>query len=207
MENLTLIGTITIVHLIWLISPWPDLIMTIKNSLSYSRKTGIWTAVGFGLWMAIHISYCVAGLAILISKSILLFNLIKYLGAVYLIYIWIQSYRSRSSKITIEKQTIKNDISALSAVKIGFLTNILNPKVTLFFLSIFTFVITPSTPIYIITIVSIIMILNTIIWFSLVATLFTHSKIRTTFYKFQWTINKIFGWLLVAMWIKVALVE
>ena len=71
MEYLALIGTVTLIHLLAVISPGPDFIVAVKNSLSYSRKTGIWTAVGFALGISVHILYCVAGLALIISQSIL----------------------------------------------------------------------------------------------------------------------------------------
>lgn len=87
MENIALIGSVLLVHLLATISPGPDFVVAVKNSMSYSRKTGTWTAIGCGLGISIHIMYCVAGLAVVISKYILLFDAIKYLGAAYLIYL------------------------------------------------------------------------------------------------------------------------
>lgn len=181
--------------------------MAVRNSLTYSRKTGIWTAVGFGIGIAVHIFYSLAGLALLISKSILLFNFIKFLGAGYLIYIGIKSFLSKSSKLEIKEQDSKLDIPSFSAVKIGFFTNVLNPKASLFFLSLFTFVITPDTPSYILGIVSSIMIINTMLWFSLVALFFTQKRIRARFERFQNVFNKTLGGLLILFGIKVATME
>ena len=205
MEQLTLIGIVILAHLVGLISPGPDFIMAVKNSLSYSRKTGIWTAIGFSLGVAVHIIYCVAGLALIISQSILIFNIIKFLGAGYLIYIGLKSILSESSKINISKQTKKTDISPFSAIKMGFLTTVLNPKVTLFFLSLFTFVLSPETPTAILVTVSVIMMFNTALWFSLVAIFFTQKSVRSVFDKFQGVFNKIFGTLLIALGAKVAM--
>tara|TARA_Y100000031_G_C8221891_1_gene386387 strand:+ start:99 stop:503 length:405 start_codon:yes stop_codon:yes gene_type:complete len=133
MEALTLISTVAIIHLLALISPGPDFIMACRNSLVYSRKTGIWTAIGFSLGITVHIFYSLAGLAVIISSSILLFNVIKILGAGYLIYIGIKSIISKSSKIELDEDQKQEDITRLAAVKMGFLTNVLNPKATLFF--------------------------------------------------------------------------
>ncbi|MDO8604688.1 MAG: LysE family transporter [bacterium] len=205
MEYLALIGTVTMVHLLAVISPGPDFIIAVKNSLSYSRKTGIWTSVGFAMGISVHIFYCVAGLAVLISQSILLFNIIKLIGAGYLIYLGVKAVLSKSTKIEIESLKQKNDISALEAVKIGFLTNVLNPKATLFFLSLFTLVISPNVPKVVLVVLSIIMIVNTAIWFSLVALFFTQKKVVSVFSKFQGIFNKIFGSLLIALGIKIAL--
>lgn len=207
MEALTLIGTIAIIHLLAVVSPGPDFIMACRNSLVYSRQTGIWTAVGFGLGIAVHVFYSLAGLALLISKSILLFNTIKYLGAAYLIYIGMKSIWSKSSKIELGEQQKKEDISRLQAVKIGFLTNVLNPKATLFFLSLFTLVISPGTSPFVLGVASILMVVNTMLWFSLVAIFLSQKRIRSTFEKYQNAFNKTLGGLLIALGIKVALTE
>ena len=207
MEYFAIIGTVTIIHLLAAISPGPDFIMACRNSLTYSRKTGIWTAVGFGLGIAIHIFYSLAGLALIISKSILLFNVIKLLGAGYLIYIGFKSLFSKSSKIETEGNIKKEDITRLKAIRIGFLTNVLNPKATLFFLSLFTLVISPETPLLIMSIISVIMIINTMLWFLLVAIFITQKKIRSIFEKYQNAFNKSLGGLLIALGVKVALTE
>ncbi|MBS3169659.1 LysE family translocator [Candidatus Woesearchaeota archaeon] len=207
MEYLALIGTVTIIHLLAVISPGPDFIMAVRNSLTYSRKTGIWTAVGFGCGIAVHIFYSLAGLAVIISKSLLLFNAIKFLGAGYLIYIGLKSFLSKSSKIELGEHDQKADITRWSAVKIGFLTNVLNPKATLFFLSLFTLIISPETPLLIMGIMGAIMIINTILWFSLVAIFLSQKRIRSIFERSQNIFNKSLGGLLIALGIKVALTE
>lgn len=207
MEYLALIGTVTMIHLLAVILPGPDFIMVVKNSLSYSRKTGIWTAFGLGLGISIHIFYCVAGLAFIISQSILVFNIIKLLGAGYLIYIGVKSIFAKSSKIDIGTTQQKTYTSPLEAIKIGFLTNVLNPKATLFFLSLFTLVISPETPNLILAILSIIMIVNTALWFSLVAIFFTQKRVRNAFDKFQEIFNKVLGGILIGLGVKVALTQ
>lgn len=207
MEYLALIGTVTVIHLLGAISPGPDFIMIVRNSLTYSRKTGIWTAVGLGGGILVHIFYSLAGLAVLISKSILLFNAIKFLGAGYLIYIGFKSFFAKSSAIDLGEHSKKADITPLAAVKIGFLTNVLNPKATLFFLSLFTLVISPETPLAVVGIMSVIMIINQILWFSLVAVFLSQKGIRSIFERFQGVFNKMLGGLLVALGVKVALGE
>lgn len=207
MTSLSLIATVALIHILAAISPGPDFIMVVKNALTYSRKTGIWTAVGLGMGITVHIFYCLAGLAFVISQSIILFSIIKFLGAAYLVYIGFKSITAKASHTNIGEQTKKADLSPLAAVKAGFLTNILNPKVTLFFLGLFTLVITPGTPAATLGIISLIMVVDTILWFSLVATFLTEKRIHAVFEKFQNTFNKIFGGLLIAFGIKVALTQ
>ncbi len=207
MNYTSLILTIIGIHILATISPWPDFIMEIKNSLNYGRKTGIFTAIGIGLWIGVHILYCALGLALIISKSIILFNTIKLLGAGYLIYIGIISFRSHGLTMQVEKSETKEMISNFKAFKMWFLTNVLNPKATMLFLSLFTFVLSPSTPKHILLLIALILIADTILWFVLVSLLFTQSKIQVFFSKIQKTFNKIFGWILIAIGLKLAFSE
>ncbi len=203
MDYLPLFGSVLLIHLMAVMSPGPDFIMALRNSLTYSRKTGIYTAIGFGLGIGVHVLYCVFGLALLISTSTIAFNIIKYLGVAYLTYIGVLSIVSKSTHIEVGKQHHLTDISALKAIRMGFLTNVLNPKATLFFLSLFTFVIGPKVPTSIAMFLGVLMMINTTIWFSLVALFFTQSKIRALFDRYQKTFNVIFGLLLITIAIKI----
>ncbi len=206
MENLfsSLVISVIGIHLLAVMSPGPDFFMLVRNALTYSRKTGIYTAIGFGLGIGIHVLYSVIGLGVIIAKSVVIYSVIKYVGAAYLVYIGIQSFRSHNDKLELEETVAKVDISPLKAIRIGFLTNVLNPKATLFFLSLFTIVIGPNTSIQMVSFLGIIMMVNTTLWFSLLAFLITHSKILPLFEKYQNVFNKVFGGILIAVGIKVA---
>lgn len=205
METILLILGVLGIHFLALISPGPDFIMVVKNAVTSSRKAGIYTSLGLGIGAGVHILYSSLGLAILISQSIILFNIIKFLGAAYLIYIGIKSLLAKSSPVDISENAEKTEMTPLQALQSGFLTNILNPKATLFFLSLFTLVITPETPVSVVVFVSIMMIINTSLWFILVTLFFTQKKVHNTFKKFAQFFNKVFGGLLVALGVKVAL--
>ena len=207
MDTLTLIGTAVFLNLLAAISPGPDFVMAVRNSLNYSRRTGIFTGFGIGLGLTVHIIYCAAGIGYIISKSIIVFSIIKYLGAAYLIYIGIRSALAKRSNIEISAEKESVDLTRLQAVKMGFLTNVLNPKATMFFLGLFTFVIGPDTPVYVVVIISLIMILTAIIWFTIVAVFFTQKRIQDSFIRFEGVINKTFGALLIFLGIKIALMQ
>lgn len=202
---LTLIRTVTLIHLLAVISPGPDFVVAVKNSLTYGRKTGIWTAIGIGLGIGVHLIYCMAGLALLISQSILLFSIIKFIGAGYLIYIGVMSILAKSSKIEVVADEMNPAMSPMQAVRNGFLTNVLNPKATMFFLSLFTLVISPDTSISLMILLGVIMIVNTMLRFSLVAFFFTNKKVVSRYSRFQGVFNKVFGGILIALGVKVAL--
>lgn len=199
--------TIAIVHLFAVMSPGPDFAITTRNSLIYSRKIAVYTSLGIALGISVHVAYSILGIGLLISKSILLFNIIKYIGAAYLIYIGYKSFRTKASAAMAEKSTTQTVemIGATSAMRTGFLTNVLNPKATLFFLALFTQVIDPSTPKYIQLFYGLEMMIITFFWFTLVSILFSNKAIKSRVGQFQQYIEKTTGLVLIALGIKVAL--
>ncbi len=204
-ENFAIIGTIALVHLLGAMSPGPDFVMSVRNSLIYSRRTGIFTAIGFALGVVVHVTYCIAGIAVIIARSILFFSVIKYLGAAYLLYIGVRSvFAGPSGIVNLAPEKEKEDISPLAAVRTGFLTNILNPKATLFFLGLFTIVISPATPRLILVIAGIIMVINTALWFSFLAVFLNQRHVRSFLGRFQNYFNRAFGGLLILLSIRIA---
>jgi len=205
MKENTLIITIVSIHLLALILPWPDLIMIIKSSLSDSKKTAIFMALWSSLWVLFHISYSLLWLGIILSKTLFLFWLIKTLGAMYLIYFWLNLFISdlyfEKDLDKIENKE-KKEISFFEAIKMWFLTNILNPKVILFFLSLFTLLMNEKEESFVIFTSSSLIILDNFIWFSLIALIMSNKKIRLFYEKIQVKISKLFWTILIVFWIK-----
>lgn len=204
MEYLPLFFTAAFAHLLAVISPGPDFIMITRNSLVYSRRTGVYSAVGLGLGILVHITYSLIGIGLIIANSIVLFNIIKFIGAGYLIYIGYKSLTSKSSKTDIKVRDHKKDISILAALRIGFITNVTNPKATLFFLSLFTLIVTPQTPLFIKILMGAEMALVTSAWFILVAYLASHYLVKDRISGIQHFAEKFIGVVLIALGIKVA---
>lgn len=205
MDNITIIGTATLLNALAAMSPGPDFVMAVRNSLNYSRRTGIFTGIGIGLGISVHIIYCALGIGYLISKSLLLFTIIKYLGAAYLAYMGVKSILAKKSNLEITETRETRDMTRMQAIKTGFLTNVLNPKATMFFLGLFTFVIKPETPSLVVFVIALIMILTAITWFTLVALFFTQRRVQLAFFRFEGIINKVFGGLLILLGIKIAM--
>ncbi len=196
------------------ISPGPDFIMAVKNSIVYSRRAGVFTALGFSLGILVHASYTMLGLAAIISQSVFIFNAIKLLGAVYLIYIGAQALRSKGAGRSAVEAALKSGgqhdnkrLGDFAAVTSGFLTNALNPKTTLFFLAVFTQIVNPHTPTawqfaYAITCMAMVFM-----WFSAVALVLTQSHIRMAFLKFSKWLDRLCGAALIVLGFKIALSE
>ena len=197
--------TVAFVHLLAVMSPGPDFAMITRNSLMYSRKTSIYSAIGLGFGILVHVSYSLIGIGFIIAKSILLFSVIKFLGAGYLIYIGYKSLRAKSHAEKVKRLEKQDDIDKLSAIRTGFLTNVLNPKATLFFLALFTQVIHPSTPTAIKVGYGIEMSIVTFLWFAFIASVFSHKIIKTRVTAVQHYAERVIGVILIVLGIKVAL--
>ena len=138
--------TVLVVGWFVVIAPGPNMAIVFRNSLIYSRKAGVATAVGLAVGNLVHITYCLVGIGVLISRSITLFNTVKLVGAVYLIYLGLKSLRAQPRTTNLDEHALP-DLSTFVAVRTGFLTDLLNPKATLFFLALFTQIIRPETSI------------------------------------------------------------
>lgn len=197
--------TVVIVHLLAVMSPGPDFVMISRNSLVYSRKVGVYSAIGLGLGVLVHVTYSLIGIGLIISKSILFFSILKFVGAMYLIYIGFQCLCAKSHQVQIIDGEKQNDLGKFAAIRMGFLTNILNPKATLFFFALFTQVINSSTPKSIQVLYGLEMSIMTFIWFALVATVLSHNLVRSHFVPVQHWLERTFGIILIALGIKIAL--
>lgn len=186
------------------ISPGPDFAVVVKNSF-YSRKAGLLTSLGVSCSILLHTSYCIMGLTLIISKSILLFNVIKYMGAAYLIYIGIKGLFSKNPREQKNKNNIHNSsLSNSRAFRQGFLCNALNPKAVMFFLALFTAIIAPATPLLTkITYGAIIAFIH-LFWFSGLSIILTHHKMTTFFRKAQIIVTRIMGGFLILFGLRIA---
>jgi RhtB (resistance to homoserine/threonine) family protein len=205
MEYISIILSVAAIHLLVVMSPGPDFIMTVRNSLMYSRRSGFYSSIGLGLGILLHISYCLAGLAIIISQSVVVFSILKYVGAAYLLYIGYKSLRAKPNREVGSDEIVeKQDMTKFQAIRSGFITNATNPKATLFFLSLFTVVIQPSTPFAVKAFMGIEMAIATALWFSLVTVLVSHRVVRHRITRFQHYIERFMGGVLILFGIKLA---
>lgn len=197
--------TLVSVFALAVIAPGPDFVVAVRNALIHGRNAGFWTALGFGCGVMIHATYTMVGIAALIAQSILMFNIIKYAGAAYLLYIGIKAIRSRGlSETHIDQISKSPSISIGAAFRSGFITNLLNPKATLFFLALFTQIVSPSTPLSIQAIFGLTCAAMVTIWFSCVAIFLTAPAIRNRFLKISKWLDRCCGGVFIALGLKLA---
>lgn len=191
-----------------LASPGPDFVIAVRNSILYSRKIGVMTAIGFAAGVLVHMTYTLLGLSLIIAQSVVLFSLIKYAGAAYLVYIGVQALRSQGfSEGGDDKIKREKGMTPSHAFWNGVLTNVLNPKAAIFFLAVFSQFMTPETPISVKIFYAGTCVVMTGIWFSLVALILTNLKIKAKFLRFTKWIDKICGCLLIGLGVKLILTK
>lgn len=195
---------IAVISFLGAVSPGPDFILIVKNSLAYNRRVGFFSALGVGSGVMVHVTYTLLGIGFLISKSILLYSIIKYLGAAYLIYIGIKSIFSKSGKNDLSYEKKSNTISDSLAFKQGFLTNALNPKATVFFVSIFSQVITAETAMIVRWAYGFEMALIIGFWFVCLSQVLGNQFVRGRFTSVQVYVDKVMGTLLILLGLKIA---
>ena len=186
---------VAVAHLLAVASPGPDFAIVLKQSLVHGRRTALWTSAGVGTAILLHVTYSLLGLGLLIRSSELWFNMVKYTGAAYIAWIGVQSLRAKprsddSGNAAIASAKVRDERGAFAA---GFFTNALNPKATLFFISLFVLVVSPHTPKVVQAGYGAWMAVATAAWFSLVSVMFTQADVRRRFLRCGHWIDRALG--------------
>jgi len=190
------------VYLLVLIAPGLDFAVVLRESLLYGRGHGLMAAVGVMSAVAMHCTYTILGLGLIIAQSLLLFQLIKWAGIAYLLYIGIKALAAKSGGTAIIQETgIMPDYSRRlqQAFIAGFVCNLFNPKCILFFLSVFSVLIAAATPIGIKALDALTMVLCCGLWFACVAFFLTMPKITAIYRRLGLWIDKITGAVFVML--------
>jgi RhtB (resistance to homoserine/threonine) family protein len=196
---------VALAHLLAVVSPGPDFAMVVRQSVAHGRRAAIWTSVGIGSAILVHVTYALLGIGILLRAYPLAFMVVKFVGAGYLAWIGLKALTSRPLSETSAAPGLgEKDISSpkdptrRAAWITGFLTNIFNPKATLFFVAIFATLIDPATPKSIQAAYGLWMSVTTMAWFSAVSVMFTRERMRRAFLKGGHWIDRIMGAVLIA---------
>lgn len=191
-----------------IILPGPDTAVATKNTLSHGRSAGFKTAFGTCCALMIHTSAAVLGLSAIIVKSAFLFSVFKYIGAVYLIYLGAKTlwslWKQEEAASAEAQPTVQFEKS--SYFKQGFLTNILNPKVAVFFLTFLPqFVESESNTFVPFLLMGITYTALTAVWFLLYVYLINQISVFMKKPRAQAMIEGITGTILIGFGIKLAL--
>ncbi|MEZ5007265.1 MAG: LysE family translocator [Chitinophagales bacterium] len=157
--------------------PGPDILYVLTESITKGAKTGRTIAFGLVSGVLIHTALAATGISILIYQSDVVFNVVKYAGAAYLFYLAYQATQELPIKINeadISQNKVSNpDYHFRKLFQKGFLMNVLNPKVSIFFIAFLPQFISPTgfTPMVQMLIMGVVFIVQAYLIFALVASL------------------------------------
>lgn len=186
---------IAIITLLAVISPGADFALVSRNSYLYGRKQGIYTAYGIACAVWIHISYSVLGLSFLKHYIPNLLHIIQYIGALYLMYIGYKTFTQQQ----ISDHATHTLLHPRQAFTQGFLGNSLNPKTTLFVMSIFAQLLRGNHGLMHLIGYGMFISASHLLWFLLISLFCSTPVIRNKILRKQVSINRVIGTVLATL--------
>ncbi|QOL27321.1 LysE family transporter [Thalassotalea sp. LPB0316] len=202
---------IAMVHFLAVASPGPDFAVVLKQSIQHGRKTALYTSAGIGTGILVHVLYSLVGIGLVIAKTPSLLTGLKYVAASYFLYIAWHGLRAKPPERAINSdQQVKAELeqsapSPFKAFSTGFLINALNVKATLFFISLFSMVISFETPTQIKALYGIYMAVATGLWFSFLSLILSHPRIRNRIITKGYWLDRIMGLVLLILAIELVI--
>ncbi|UJA01977.1 LysE family translocator [Acinetobacter johnsonii] len=186
---------IAVITLLAVISPGADFALVSRNSYLYGRKQGIYTAYGIACAVWIHISYSVLGLSFLKHYIPNLLHIIQYIGALYLMYIGYKTFTQQQ----ISDHATHTLLRPRQAFIQGFLGNSLNPKTTLFVMSIFAQLLRGNHGLMHLIGYGMFISASHLLWFLLISLFCSTPVIRNKILRKQVSINRVIGTVLATL--------
>jgi len=185
---------LVIITLVTVITPGPDFVVVVKNTVGVSRRAGFLTAFGIATAIWVHIFYSIVAVQFVATQSELIFEVIRLLGATYLFWLGWKSLTSTSQSLETDIDKIKTS----AFWKQGFINNLLNPKATLFFISIFSQVIDPNTPIVLQVGYGMVITMICFSWLCFISIMLTTGSMKPYVNKIVKPVEKIAGIIFVS---------
>lgn len=197
MSPLALFTTVALAHLLAVMSPGPDFAMVTRQTLIRGRAAGLWTAWGIATGIVFHVAYGLFGLGWLLERAPQLLDVLRYGGAAFLLWMGWNGVRAQPAQAKTGGSEPAEAAGRDFAV--GVLTNVLNPKATLFFVALFAAVITGDTPLSLRVALGAWIVLSTGAWFSFVALSLGHARVRGWLAAHAHWIDRATGVILIAL--------
>jgi RhtB (resistance to homoserine/threonine) family protein len=174
------LATLAIVHLLAVMSPGQSFLLVSRTALSSGRPAALAATLGMGLGVLPWAIGAMLGLALLFQQAAWLYSLLKIAGGLYLIYLAAMVWRHAPDPVTVSAEGAERQ-ALWPAFRTAFLTQIANPKVVVFFGSIFVSVLPANPPLWVLATILAIVLINEMGWYAVVALLFSAPRPRTAY--------------------------
>lgn len=197
-SGLAVFGAVAAAHALGVASPGPDFAIVTRQSLAYGRAAGLWTAAGIGFGIMFHVGYGLFGLRWLTHALPWSTTAIALAGAAFLIWIGLKALRAQAmANVPDEAPIVAGSWKRNFAT--GLTTNVLNPKATLFFVALFTAVISGPISTGLMWALAIWLPLSTFGWFATLALLLSHDGLRRALRRHAHHIDHGMGVVLIGL--------
>jgi RhtB (resistance to homoserine/threonine) family protein len=201
----TIIGA-TLIWLAAVVSPGPNFLVVSRLALSRSRRSAIGATIGITVGSLIYAALTMFGLSVLILRFAWLGDTIRIVGGAYLVWLGIQAWRARPENLnpTAAKE-VQDVTSLLHGLRVGFLTEITNPKGIAFFLGLFAAAVPETTPLWAKLAVLSAGGMIEFAWYTAVSLALSSGPMLAGYLKVRRTVDRVLGTLLIVLGLKVAL--
>ncbi|WP_299006624.1 LysE family transporter [uncultured Shewanella sp.] len=196
--DLELLTTLAIIHSLALMSPGPDFALTVKIATQQTRPVALASSLGISFGILILTSLSLTGVSLVIHNSLVLFTLVQLMGAAYLGWLGTHALKAAFSHFSAQQTTKNNTVSApvinlLQGFWQGLLTNLLNPKALIFFITLFSTLITPAVSLSTQAASVALLFILSLLWFSLLSLFLSKAHIQTKLQRLTPLINLVTG--------------
>lgn len=198
----TVWASIALMHFVAVVSPGPDFAVVLKQGLQRGLRSALWTSIGISMGILLHVTYSILGISLLIKTTPWLYHALLYVAAAYFIWIGLSALKSKAPTNENNKESPKEVHTSSHwsrSFALGFLTNGLNPKATLFFLALFTVAIPTTSSVEAKVFYGVYLALATAVWFCFVSFVTNIEKIRKSYQSHGYIFDRIMGIVLIVM--------
>lgn len=205
---MTVFLAVALAHFLALLSPGPDFVMVVRSAARNSIRVALGVAAGIALANGVYIALCLLGVATLLSQSAGLMVAVRVAGGLFLLWLGVMALRARKSDYTFLLQTAAASPQGQASgfwreLAVGFASGILNPKNLLFYLSLFSLVLTPDVATSFKVGLGLWMVAVVFLWDALIVLVLSQGAVRRWFNRSVFYIDKFTGLILGAIGVKI----
>ena len=201
--TLTAFIAVALLHLMAAISPGPAVLMAARTGVTEGMRTGMFLAMGIGAGAVVWAAAALFGLNLVFQAAPALLWGLKVIGGAYLIYMAWGMWRGADQPLDMATSTLPR--TALSALRLGLITQLSNPKPAILFSAIFIGTVPPGTAAWVYAALLAVVFLNEAVWCTLVARIFSFDRSKSAYISLKSAIDRAFGGLLAVLGVKIAL--
>ena len=199
--------TVVVAHFIALVSPGPDFLLIVKSTMKNTKRTALGVAFGIALANGLYIALCIVGVGAILTSSLIVMTVLKILGGLFLMYVAYQALLSKRSDYAFINEAsdanTRNESSSFAKESItGFISGISNPKNVIFYLSLFSVVLTNDISLWFKVGLGVWMTALVFFWDAFIVIVLSQKNVRKTFSGMAFYIDKAAGSLLGVVGVK-----